>query len=105
MVEQLVQIVGALLVLVGFTLAQFGRLDQHSAAYLIVNLLGSAMLAVDALFGRQLGFLLLEGVWALVSAWGLIRMVNTRGRPAWSHALRPPGINRQASAHETGPGR
>lgn len=78
MVEQLVQVAGALLILVGFTLAQFGRLDQHSAAYLILNLVGSAILAVDALLGRQLGFLLLEGVWALVSAWGLIRMVSTR---------------------------
>jgi hypothetical protein len=87
MVEQLVQIVGALLVLVGFTLAQFGRLDQHSVAYLTVNLLGSAILAVDALMSGQLGFLLLEGVWALVSAGGLMRMINPRER-AWSRAFR-----------------
>jgi hypothetical protein len=79
-VEQLVQIVGALLVLVGFTLAQLGRVDHHSGAYLIVNLVGSAMLAVDAAIGRQYGFLVLEGVWALVSAWGLIRMGSTQDR-------------------------
>lgn len=78
--EQLVQIVGALLVLVGFTLAQLGRLDHHSGAYLIVNLVGSAMLAVDAVIGRQYGFLVLEGVWALVSAWGLIRMASAQDR-------------------------
>jgi hypothetical protein len=79
-VEQLVQIVGALLVLVGFTLAQLGRVDHHSGAYLIVNLVGSAMLAVDAVIGRQYGFLVLEGVWALVSAWGLIRMASAQDR-------------------------
>lgn len=74
MAEQLVQIVGAALVLFGFTLAQLGRLDQHSAAYLTVNFVGAAILAVEALLGRQIGFLLLEGVWAMVSAWGLARL-------------------------------
>ncbi len=70
--EQLVQIAGALFVLAGFTFAQLGRVTHQSRGYLIVNLVGSVMLAVDAVIGRQLGFLLLEGVWALVSAWSLI---------------------------------
>lgn len=55
-------------------------LDQHSAAYLSVNFVGSGILAIDAVLGRQLGFLLLEGVWALVSAWGLIRTVTVPDR-------------------------
>jgi hypothetical protein len=88
MVEQLVQLVGALLVLVGFALAQFGELDQHSAAYLIVNLLGSAILAVDAAVSGQVGFLLLEGVWALVSAWGLVRVINPCTERVSSRAFR-----------------
>lgn len=88
MLEQLVQLVGALLVLVGFALAQLGRLDQHSAAYLIVNLVGSAILAVDALISGQLGFLLLEGIWALVSAWGLMRMITMCTGRAWGRAFR-----------------
>jgi hypothetical protein len=49
---------------------------------------GSAILAVDALMSGQLGFLLLEGVWALVSAGGLIRIINTRRERAWSRAFR-----------------
>ena len=85
--EQLVQIVGALLVLVGFTLAQLGRVDHHSSAYLIVNLVGSTMLAVDAVIGRQYGFLVLEGVWALVSAWGLIRTASAQHRHGTSGDL------------------
>jgi membrane-bound ClpP family serine protease len=87
-VEQLVQIVGALLVLLGFALAQFDQLDEHSAAYLIVNLLGSAILAADAVMSGQLGFLLLEGVWALISAWGLTRMITTCTERASSRAVR-----------------
>ncbi len=69
---QVLQIVGALLVLIAFTLAQFRLLDARSNVYLLLNLVGSAILAVLALGQRQWGFLLLEGVWALVSLWGLV---------------------------------
>ncbi len=69
--DQLVQIVGAMLILAAFAGAQFGRLDQRSIAYLVLNLIGSIILAVLAGLDDQYGFLLLEGVWALVSAWSL----------------------------------
>lgn len=72
MVLQLLQLVGALLVLAGFTLAQLGRMDPQSIPYLVVNLVGSAILAALALHEHQWGFLLLEGVWALVSLAGLV---------------------------------
>jgi hypothetical protein len=76
---QLIQIVGALLVLVAFVLAQSGRLDPHSRPYLLANLAGSAILAVDAAAGQDWGFLLLEGVWAIVSAWSLARALRPHG--------------------------
>ncbi len=77
------QIVGALLVLTAFTLAQFRLLDPLSYAYLVLNLVGSAILAVLALEEQQWGFLLLEGVWALVSLWGLA--VRLRGNQPAAH--------------------
>jgi hypothetical protein len=77
---QVVQIVGSLLVLAGFALAQRGVLDPKSRIYLVLNLVGSAILAVDAALGRQWGFLLLEGVWAIVSAVALVGVL--RQRPA-----------------------
>ena len=75
--SQLLQILGAVMVLAAFTLAQFRLLDQRSYAYLLLNLFGSAVLAVLALEERQWGFLLLEGVWAIVSLWGVA--VRVRG--------------------------
>lgn len=65
------QIVGAVLILVAFAAAQFGAMDPHSRAYLVLNFVGSLILAVLAWRERQWGFLLLESVWAVVSLWGL----------------------------------
>ena len=62
------EMVGAVLILAGFTLAQLRLLDQHSLVYLVLNLVGSFVLAVIALADERWGFLLLEGVWAIVSA-------------------------------------
>ncbi len=39
--------------------------------YLALNIVGASILAVDASLERQWGFLLLEGVWAIIAAWGL----------------------------------
>ena len=78
--DQVIQVIGALLILAGFAGAQVGRLRVDSVAYLVLNLVGSAVLAYLALDQRQWGFVLLEGVWAAVSAWSLSRI--WRGLPA-----------------------
>jgi hypothetical protein len=70
--DQVVQVVGALLILAAFGAVQFERMSPDSRLYLTLNLIGSAILAVLAVTSSQWGFVLLEGVWAIVSAWGLI---------------------------------
>jgi hypothetical protein len=80
--EQLVQIVGALLVLAGFLLAQLDLLDQRSYGYLLPNTVGSASMTATAILTREWVFVFLEGVWALVSLWGITdRLRGTQPRP------------------------
>lgn len=75
--DQVIQIVGALLILAAFTAVQLERMRPDSRLYLALNLLGSAILAVLAVIAAQWGFVLLEGVWAIVSAWGLINALRS----------------------------
>jgi hypothetical protein len=82
-VDQIVQLLASLLVLAAFLAGQRGALQPTSRRYLALNLAGSAVLAVLAALGRQWGFLLLESVWAAVSAHGLARHLSARlRRPA-----------------------
>ena len=76
--SQLIQIVGSMLVLAGFALSQRGILDQKSVSYLILNLVGSAVLSFEAVLEQQWGFLLLEGIWAIVSAFSLVGVLRAR---------------------------
>lgn len=77
--DQVVQVVGALLILAAFAAVQFDRMRPDSQLYLALNLGGSAILAVLAVIGSQWGFVLLETVWAIVSAWGLVAALRSAG--------------------------
>ena len=82
--DQLIQVAGALLILAAYAAAQFDYLDQHSRSYLWLNLVGAAILAVLAFAEEQWGFLLLESVWTLVTAWGLFQVMRGR-QPTSAH--------------------
>jgi hypothetical protein len=82
--DQIAQIAGAVLILIAFTAAQRGSMSPHSLVYLVLNLAGSLVLTVVAAVEFDLGFLLLEAVWALVSAWGLWQLSRGR-RPSAAH--------------------
>lgn len=77
---QIVQVLGSLAILVPFVLVQARRMSTTDLGYVLANLVGSSVLAVDAALGAQWGFLLLEGVWALVSAGALVRPAVQRRR-------------------------
>ena len=53
----------------------------HSALYLALNLVGSAILAYFAVEARNLGLIVLEGSWAVISLWSLARALRASGSP------------------------
>ena len=73
--DQVLQLAGAILILIAFIAAQRGVMSPHNLSYLVLNLVGSAVLAVLALMDEDWGFLLLEGVWAIVSAFSLAQVL------------------------------
>jgi hypothetical protein len=79
-VLQVISVLGALAILGAFAANLFGWIQPSNLWYSVANFLGSAVLTVVAIIDQQLGFLLLEGTWALVSLWGIYAAL--RGRPA-----------------------
>ena len=62
------------MILVAYAAAQAGRWSTGSLLYLVLNEVGSIILAVLAAISQNWGFLLLEGVWAIVTAWSLLKL-------------------------------
>ena len=79
------ELAGAMSILAAFTLSQMRLLGQHSLVYLSLNLVGSAVLAVIALVDERRGFLLLEGVWSIVSAVSFVGILR-RGQEGAGHS-------------------
>jgi hypothetical protein len=73
---QVVSVAGALLILLPFTASQLGRLTIQSLAYQGMNLAGSSALTAVAVIERQYGFILLEGVWAVMSLVGMTTVLR-----------------------------
>ena len=73
MLHQIASVIGALLVLAAYVALQTGRLARETRLFNALNFFGSALLTWVAIVDQRVGFILLEGAWALLSLPGMLR--------------------------------
>jgi TspO/MBR family len=73
MIEQIVSLIAALMVLAAYWALQTKRVKEDDLLYLWLNLAGALVLSVIAFRLRQVGLIVIETVWALISVLSLIR--------------------------------
>jgi hypothetical protein len=71
--RQLASFVGALLILLAYAGHQMGWMNPRAVAYNVLNAIGSGILGYIALHPFQIGFVVLESVWTLISVYALLR--------------------------------
>ena len=71
--RQVASFLGAMMILVAYVGHQLKWMDARSAGYNILNAVGSAILAYIAFHPFQVGFVVLEVIWALISVYALMR--------------------------------
>jgi hypothetical protein len=79
---QIVSVVGALMILTAYAANQRGLLGPQHRLYSVLNLVGSLLLGWVAIVDQRWGFILLEGLWAIVSLPPLIRPPRPPEEPA-----------------------
>ena len=73
---QAISILGALAVLAAFAANQFGWIKPSQLSYALANFAGSGILTAVAIIDWQIGFVLLQGAWALVSLVGIVTILR-----------------------------
>jgi hypothetical protein len=73
---QLISVLGALAILVAYAANQFGWIKPSQLSYTVANFVGAGILTAVAIVDRQIGFVLLQGGWTLVSLWGILTVLR-----------------------------
>ena len=67
---------GVTFLLLAFFLNLFGFISQEKAPYILLNVIGAALAGYASWLIDYMPFVVLEGIWMLVSVFGLIRLLR-----------------------------
>lgn len=67
--------VGVAILLIAFFLNLRGHIGSTSSVYLLLNMIGAAIACVASMMLNYWPFIILEGCWTIVSAYGLTQSV------------------------------
>lgn len=70
---QALSFAGAMMILVAYTGQQMKWMNSRGLLYNLLNIVGSTILCYIAFFPFKLGFVVLEGVWVLISIYAIFR--------------------------------
>ena len=73
---QFVSILGALAILTAFAANQFGWIKPSQLPYAAANFAGASILTVVAVVDQQVGFIVMQGAWTLISAWSIVAILR-----------------------------
>ena len=76
--DQLVSLVGAVLILAAYLALQRSWLPRESRLYNAMNFVGSGLLTYIAIKDRRMGFIILEAAWALLSVPGMLKRTPSK---------------------------
>jgi hypothetical protein len=71
--QQVLSFIGAMLILTAYVGHQMNWMDSRQPIYNVLNAIGSGILTYVALHPFQVGFVLMETVWAIVSVRAIFR--------------------------------
>lgn len=66
-------LIGAALFVIAFAGMQLEKLDPHKPPALLMNLAGAVLILISLVHDFNLGSFVLETIWGLIAAFGLVR--------------------------------
>ena len=69
--------VGVAMMVLAYLLLQTGKLRMNDLRYLLMNIIGAALVLISLLYSFNLSAFLVEVFWLLISLFGLIKYVTT----------------------------
>jgi len=65
--------VGVFQILLAYVLNIFGKLEKKDLTFILLNLIGASLACLASILMEYMPFIILEGVWALVSLIALLK--------------------------------